>query len=391
MKLSPSQSGRSMVEMLGVLAIVGVLSIGGIMGYSYAMDKYRANTTVNDIMLRATDLLAQANQGHTELSLTEWEKEDTIYPISNADYANDGTVMLDAGLESNPIPKRVCEMIFNDIFPHTVQIDTNAIRGISGEACDENNIMTFYFDPTGAGPAVCEPACSDGEVCDNGACFKNEKVQNMQVTSGGSCSTDADCQIGYTGTNCSYCHSTRKVCLERGKSLGADCTLSDGTPGMCTYFGRCEAKGCNNTDKPCPEKNQYCASPNTNAYEAFPNGEMGSCVTPKINRYEFEGRVYYMSQNVLTWWDAKAFCDMLGLDFVPRDKLFTYEGKDANGNSILKRTKLNTTLRELSGAGAVFGPEYSPAVGYVFVLDHTATESIWMKNGYSMTGAALCW
>ena len=64
-KLSPSQSGRSMVEIIGVLAIVGVLSIGGIMGYSYAMDKYRANTTVNDIMLRATDLLAQANQGHT--------------------------------------------------------------------------------------------------------------------------------------------------------------------------------------------------------------------------------------------------------------------------------------------------------------------------------------
>ena len=29
-----SQSGRSMVEMLGVLAIIGVLSIGGIAGYT---------------------------------------------------------------------------------------------------------------------------------------------------------------------------------------------------------------------------------------------------------------------------------------------------------------------------------------------------------------------
>lgn len=48
-KLSPSQSGRSMVEMIGVLAITGVLSIGGIMGYSYAMDKYRANETINDL------------------------------------------------------------------------------------------------------------------------------------------------------------------------------------------------------------------------------------------------------------------------------------------------------------------------------------------------------
>ena len=38
-----SESGRSMVEMLGVLAIVGVLSIGGIAGYTLSMRKYRAN------------------------------------------------------------------------------------------------------------------------------------------------------------------------------------------------------------------------------------------------------------------------------------------------------------------------------------------------------------
>ena len=38
-----NESGRSMVEMLGVLAIIGVLSIGGIAGYSMAMNRYRAN------------------------------------------------------------------------------------------------------------------------------------------------------------------------------------------------------------------------------------------------------------------------------------------------------------------------------------------------------------
>ena len=42
------QSGRSMVEMLGTLAIIGVLSIGGIMGYSYAVDKYHANQIINN-------------------------------------------------------------------------------------------------------------------------------------------------------------------------------------------------------------------------------------------------------------------------------------------------------------------------------------------------------
>ena len=36
-------AGRSMVEMLGVLAIIGVLSVGAIAGYSKAMFKYKLN------------------------------------------------------------------------------------------------------------------------------------------------------------------------------------------------------------------------------------------------------------------------------------------------------------------------------------------------------------
>ena len=45
------QSGRSMIEMLGVLAIIGVLSVGGIAGYSKAMMKYRVNKTIEQITL----------------------------------------------------------------------------------------------------------------------------------------------------------------------------------------------------------------------------------------------------------------------------------------------------------------------------------------------------
>ena len=38
-----ASTGRSMVEMLGVLAIIGVLSVGAISGYSKAMFKYKLN------------------------------------------------------------------------------------------------------------------------------------------------------------------------------------------------------------------------------------------------------------------------------------------------------------------------------------------------------------
>ena len=48
-----NETGRSMIEMLGVLAIIGVLSVGGIAGYSKAMQKYRINKTIEQITLIA--------------------------------------------------------------------------------------------------------------------------------------------------------------------------------------------------------------------------------------------------------------------------------------------------------------------------------------------------
>ena len=43
------QYGRSMIEMLGVLAIVGVLSVGGIAGYSKAMAKFKTNKVIDQV------------------------------------------------------------------------------------------------------------------------------------------------------------------------------------------------------------------------------------------------------------------------------------------------------------------------------------------------------
>ena len=45
--MKKNESGRSMGEMLGVLAIIGVLSVGGIAGYTMAMNRYRANEIID--------------------------------------------------------------------------------------------------------------------------------------------------------------------------------------------------------------------------------------------------------------------------------------------------------------------------------------------------------
>lgn len=44
-----SQSGRSMVEMLGVLSIIGVLSIGMLYGFKYAIFRARVSQTLTQI------------------------------------------------------------------------------------------------------------------------------------------------------------------------------------------------------------------------------------------------------------------------------------------------------------------------------------------------------
>jgi len=51
-----NENGRSMIEMLGVLAIIGVLSAGGLAGYSKAMFRHRLNTTLDQITMLTTNI-----------------------------------------------------------------------------------------------------------------------------------------------------------------------------------------------------------------------------------------------------------------------------------------------------------------------------------------------
>lgn len=51
-----NEQGRSMIEMLGVLAIVGVLSVGGIAGYSKAMVKFKTNKVIDQINTISTNV-----------------------------------------------------------------------------------------------------------------------------------------------------------------------------------------------------------------------------------------------------------------------------------------------------------------------------------------------
>ena len=87
--------GHSMIEMLGILAIIGVLSVGGIAGYSKAMEKYKLNRTVEQFnyliqgMLEHTDSLRDKSDSSYQYGLVDvvqalnlvpetWERVDYI-------------------------------------------------------------------------------------------------------------------------------------------------------------------------------------------------------------------------------------------------------------------------------------------------------------------------
>ena len=65
-------AGRSMIEMLGVLAIIAVLTVGGIAGYSKAMKKYQANKVVGEII-------------HVLAKIKELSENDNLFDIDNLD------------------------------------------------------------------------------------------------------------------------------------------------------------------------------------------------------------------------------------------------------------------------------------------------------------------
>ena len=83
-----SQSGRSIIEMLGVLAIIGVLSVGGIAGYSKAMEKWKINKLLDEYTMLLYGLLGNASEfrsqswadSRTQVGLIDYAQAASLVP-----------------------------------------------------------------------------------------------------------------------------------------------------------------------------------------------------------------------------------------------------------------------------------------------------------------------
>ena len=130
-----SQSGRSMVEMLGVLAIIGVLSVGGIAGYSLSMRRHRANGVV-DIASK----YALVAYGQCQQKVINGEVSNIDDCSNHTTFENAGIGALPAGVKEISIYDIWTSSVgpWDDVYIETVFTDTKlcqAVASVAGSSC----------------------------------------------------------------------------------------------------------------------------------------------------------------------------------------------------------------------------------------------------------------
>ena len=149
--MKKNETGRSMVEMLGVLAIIGVLSVGGITGYRTAMDRYKANKLINDIQIGLMEMSAQYKATgsyydvlNTDYSIEEYHPYcglDMKYPCFFIRNVEEGVC------QALPLDRSMFDFIRsapNDFYFS----DENYSDLFQGEKCQEGKgMLIFYINP----------------------------------------------------------------------------------------------------------------------------------------------------------------------------------------------------------------------------------------------------
>ena len=288
-----SQSGRSMIEMLGVLAIIAILSIGGIVGYKLAMNYYQADQIANEINLMRNDLKVKYALGNEELLLGDPyddtpENEDYSghlstqydrYPVDYDCIRKDKAEFYNCRetdayyIKVGNVSKGVCKPLTTLVsaMDGLMYIEINKKVYKEDDLCDEANEFYIQFDaeevngnydsnrPEGwcAKDDDCpddKPFCenkkcvectpetgceSNTQHCENNECISCPEGKIWSGTACVDCMTDTDC----ADPDMPICKTDEHICVEC--KTNEDCFEKDTENPVCnTTEGKCE---------PCPE------------------------------------------------------------------------------------------------------------------------------------------
>lgn len=225
------QSGQSMVEMLGVLSIIGILSMAALLGYNYAVAKYKANRTLSELGERAV-------AGITKLTLSKETLSGEFQLEEFANVTSMGYMVTQSILDESHFDITL-EQVPLEVYRLLIEgdsVDFSAIY-VNGKVsdqtkCSKENKMIFEV---GDGMSVverCETNADCTRSCDssqNGVCKSN-------------CPSGKKCVITATTTLEKY-----QCCFEEKILDGICCSKvkdnGDGQKLCCTYNDKCCPSG----------------------------------------------------------------------------------------------------------------------------------------------------
>ena len=326
-----AQQGRSMVEMLGVLAIIGVLSIGGIAGYRWGMDKHVSNQILYEMNLNSAQLamlLQKGNPDGVTLSLGSPYDEGKFRTVDygfeyacgeEASFGHDCQYLDETmySMTATGLPKRVCNMLGDAVFGMAYYYDSE-INGGDNECNDTGNTVTVFFDtdttveggiPRPEGPETHTPAPEVTEPVTS-TTTTTESTTPETTTTEATTTTESTTTLTTTTvtTVTGDCSGHGRLLYYSGgdpNGIGSFCYCEDGYAG-----DRCEkqeeTKECNeNTD--CGT-GQYCYF--SSSGDCTKQDGKGKCKsnTPNV-KIKVNNKEFFVKFEWMTWWSAQNFCE----------------------------------------------------------------------------------
>ncbi|MBR4932336.1 MAG: hypothetical protein IKZ02_04840 [Alphaproteobacteria bacterium] len=239
MRIKLNECGRSMIEILGVLAIIGVLSVGAVAGYRYAMDKYRANDIVYEVNMRATDVWHRFQDKPLPAlgdatAFSEWNNTtQTGYPITISPFPD---VAFKIGVQnvSSRVCKNVMTMNLHQIIEGFQFAQINGAKYLGDASLCGNDetineiVFTSFLDSQDPNTQHCvedsdcnskcaEKVCNgDTMTCDDQCPEWSKPVRLEETCECVECVKNSDCKFkgkGYICDETTYtCSALQKVC-----------------------------------------------------------------------------------------------------------------------------------------------------------------------------------
>ena len=194
------QLGRSMIEMLGVLAIIGVLSVGGIAGYSKAMEKFKVNKAISEysllifgILEHLDDLRPTACDNTNFCGLASYYQAANLLPgnwiVTDDAHISDSNgnmiftfvrnkrigfdLYLGAATGSSKFPQKLCKELFTNLVKplHSSLYHAGIWGNVNGgnylygdNICQTDGLKCLRDISLSEINSLCE-SCADGEAC----------------------------------------------------------------------------------------------------------------------------------------------------------------------------------------------------------------------------------